>query len=126
MTSLHHRIDGQQAAGTRSRQPCHRKRDPGCDGLRYPWGGPSGPQSHRGTGWSVLRSAPGRLLLVRLTRRGRELVDRLAQAHLDNERDLLSGFSRGKQEQLAMLLRDLLATVEQRYPAPGSRDRRRR
>jgi|SRR5579859_1724112 len=70
--------------------------------------------------------ADGRVLLVTLTRHGRELVDRLAPEHLDNEREFLSGFGRGQQEQLAVLLRDLLATVEERYPAPGSRDRRRR
>jgi DNA-binding MarR family transcriptional regulator len=66
-----------------------------------------------------------RVLLVGLTRRGRELVDRLAPAHLHNERDFLSGFSRGKQERLAALLRELLVLVEERYPTPGSRDRRR-
>lgn len=68
----------------------------------------------------------GRLLLVGLTRRGRELVDRLAPAHLDNERDFLAGLSRARQEQLAGLLHDLLAIVERRYPTPGTRDRRRR
>jgi DNA-binding MarR family transcriptional regulator len=68
----------------------------------------------------------GRLQLVALTRRGRALVDRLAPAHLDNERDFLSGFNRRKQDQLAALLRELLGLVEQRYPTPGSRDRHRR
>jgi DNA-binding MarR family transcriptional regulator len=67
-----------------------------------------------------------RLLLVGLTRRGGELVDRLAAAHLDNEREFLSGLNRAKQEQLAALLRELLVGVERRYPTPGLRDRRRR
>jgi DNA-binding MarR family transcriptional regulator len=67
----------------------------------------------------------GRVLLVGLTRRGRELVDRLAPAHLANERDFLSGLSHAKQERLAALLRELLGLVEERYPTPGTRERRR-
>jgi DNA-binding MarR family transcriptional regulator len=69
--------------------------------------------------------ADGRGLLVGLTRRGRALVDRLAVAHLDHEREFLAGLSAAQQRQLAGLLGHLLAAVEQRYPMPGSRDRRR-
>jgi DNA-binding MarR family transcriptional regulator len=54
----------------------------------------------------------GRGLLVRLTARGRRLVDRAAPPHLDNERELLGALSPAEQRTLARLLRKLLLSIE--------------
>jgi len=45
--------------------------------------------------------------LIRLTDQGRELIDNVTAAHLDNERDLLGSLDRTEQRQLAGLLRKL-------------------
>ncbi|SDN47381.1 MarR family winged helix-turn-helix transcriptional regulator [Allokutzneria albata] len=52
----------------------------------------------------------GRVVLVRLTQEGRELIDRVLPDHVENERRILSGLSRAEQDQLADLLRKLLET----------------
>ena len=45
--------------------------------------------------------------LIALTAEGRELIDRLAPAHLDNERRILGSLSEAEQARLADLLRKL-------------------
>jgi DNA-binding MarR family transcriptional regulator len=50
-------------------------------------------------------------VLITLTDAGRELHDRAITAHLDNERDLLSGLTDAEREQLAGLLRRLQLTL---------------
>jgi DNA-binding MarR family transcriptional regulator len=65
----------------------------------------------------------GRSLLVELTPRGRELVDRVAASHLDNERRLLAALSAGEQEILAGLLSKLLVALERDLPYPPPRSR---
>ena len=64
----------------------------------------------------VIRRVPdpddGRGLLVELTAKGRRLVDRVADAHLANERRMLEGLSPARQRQLAGLLRELLLSLE--------------
>jgi DNA-binding MarR family transcriptional regulator len=60
--------------------------------------------------------ADRRVVRVGLLPAGRELVDRAVEAHLDNERRLLAALGPRDQEQLARLLRRLLATFEP--PAP--------
>lgn len=50
-----------------------------------------------------------RSVLITLTDAGRELVDDVAGAHLENERRLLEPLTAAQQEQLAGLLRRLLA-----------------
>lgn len=57
-------------------------------------------------------------LLVELTRAGLELVEQIAPAHLANERELLAALSPDEQDQLAGLLRKLLAAFERQAPAP--------
>jgi DNA-binding MarR family transcriptional regulator len=54
----------------------------------------------------------GRGLLVRLTRRGRNVIDRAAPAHLANERTLIEALSPEEQATLARLLRKLLLSLE--------------
>ena len=54
----------------------------------------------------------GRGLLVRLTPRGRRLIDRAAEPHLDNERRLLAALSATEQRTLAGLLKKLLLSLE--------------
>jgi DNA-binding MarR family transcriptional regulator len=54
----------------------------------------------------------GRAVLVEITGTGRELVDRIAPLHLDNERAMLSALTPDEQEQLASLLRKLLHSFE--------------
>jgi DNA-binding MarR family transcriptional regulator len=54
----------------------------------------------------------GRGLRVRLTRRGRELVDAVAEPHLANERDLLAALSPAEQRTLARLLKKLSLSLE--------------
>ena len=65
----------------------------------------------------------GRSLLVELTTRGRELVDELAPAHLDNERALLAGLDAEEQHTLAQLLAKLLVSLEHDLPYPPPRKR---
>jgi DNA-binding MarR family transcriptional regulator len=45
--------------------------------------------------------------LITLTEAGRELIDALTPAHLDNERDILAGLTQDDQRRLADLLRKL-------------------
>jgi DNA-binding MarR family transcriptional regulator len=67
--------------------------------------------------------ADGRSTLVVLTPEGRELVDRVAQAHMDNERHLLAALSQEEQLQLADLLKKLLVSFEAEQPvAPASEE----
>src|SRR3954447_5535436 len=70
----------------------------------------------------------GRGMLVELTRKGLALVDRVAPAHLDNERALLASLSGDEQATLAALLRKLLREFEQAepIPPPSGRGGRRR
>jgi DNA-binding MarR family transcriptional regulator len=92
----------------------------------------SGAMTHRLAGLErsgLVRRRPdpddGRSLLVELTRKGLALVDRAAEAHLDNERALLAALTPGEQETLADLLRTLLRAFEQREPGPPPARRRR-
>ena len=64
------------------------------------------------------RPDPGsaRNTLISLTERGRELFERVAPAHLANERRLLSGLSDHELELLAGLLRKLLVEFEGSRP----------
>jgi len=59
-----------------------------------------------------------RSLLVRLTRKGVALVDRVAAQHLDNERHLLASLSSAQQAQLVGLLRELLVSFERDVSVP--------
>ena len=52
--------------------------------------------------------------LIALTDAGRELVDRASEAHLDNERRLLSALTEADQRRLADLLRKLLLDLPPR------------
>jgi DNA-binding MarR family transcriptional regulator len=54
----------------------------------------------------------GRGMLVELTARGRELVDRVAPEHVANERGMLAALSPAEQRRLADLLRKLLVSFE--------------
>jgi DNA-binding MarR family transcriptional regulator len=56
--------------------------------------------------------ADGRGVIVELTPAGKRLVDKVIAEHLDNERRLIAGLSRGEQRELAALLRRLLAGLE--------------
>lgn len=56
---------------------------------------------------------------IRLTDRGRELFERVAPAHLDNERRMLSALTDAERETLAGLLRKLLVEFEGSGPLPG-------
>ena len=67
----------------------------------------------------------GRSLLVGLTPRGRELVDRVAPAHLENERRLLAALDPAEQQRLAALLKKLLVHFEQERPIAPRRPPRR-
>jgi DNA-binding MarR family transcriptional regulator len=46
-------------------------------------------------------------VLITLTDTGHELIDRVTEAHLDNERDLIAALSVAERERLASLLRKL-------------------
>jgi len=48
-------------------------------------------------------------LMVQLSESGRELIDRAVEAHVENEHDILSGFSAEERERLAGLLEKLIA-----------------
>lgn len=67
-------------------------------------------------------------LLVELTPKGLALVDLIAPAHLENERQLLSPLGRKEQRELTALLKKLLGGLERDRPIPppsgiGGRDR---
>ena len=70
----------------------------------------------------------GRSMLVEITRKGLSLVDRVAPAHLENEKMLLAGLDHEEQRTLASLLRTLLCPHEadQLAPPPSGRGGRRR
>jgi DNA-binding MarR family transcriptional regulator len=72
------------------------------------------------------RSDPGdgRGVLVRLTRKGVRLVDKIAPRHLENEARLLSQLSAREREGLAELLRALLRPREEEHPKPPLEGRR--
>lgn len=71
-------------------------------------------------------SEDGRGMLVQLTPDGVQLVDQVTPAHLSNERTLLEALSIEEQDQLANLLRKMLATFERELAAPPPPSRRRR
>lgn len=68
-------------------------------------------------------AADRRAALIVITDRGRELFERVAPAHLENERRLLVALDPGEQEMLATLLRKLLVEYEgtRRGDGPGGR-----
>jgi DNA-binding MarR family transcriptional regulator len=68
--------------------------------------------------------ADRRSMLVELTPRGRQLVDEVGPAYLDNERRLLSALDPARQADLASSLRTLLSALEgdERGPRPLSAD----
>lgn len=71
----------------------------------------------------VPHPADGRGLLVRLTQKGLELVDRIAPAHLDNERELLESLTDPEIQALEAILRRLLSALESSQPAPPQQGR---
>lgn len=72
----------------------------------------------------VVDPGDGRGMLVELTEEGRELVDEVAAAHLDNERTLLAPLSAAEQETLVILLRKLLLSFEAQGAPPPPATRR--
>jgi DNA-binding MarR family transcriptional regulator len=54
----------------------------------------------------------GRLVIVKLTRSGRVLIDRALPAHAANLTQLVSGLSDAQQHRFTTLLRSLLSTLE--------------
>ena len=67
-------------------------------------------------GLVVRRPDPGdrRGTLIRLTARGKALIDRALETHLANEERLLGGLSSSQRRQLDSLLQRLLANLERR------------
>lgn len=63
----------------------------------------------------------GRGMLVRLTPRGRRLVDEIAPLHLENERQLLRALSASDLTALEDILRRLLTSLEAAHPLPPGR-----
>jgi DNA-binding MarR family transcriptional regulator len=59
--------------------------------------------------------ADRRGLLVRLTRKGRALVDRVGPTHLDTERHMLAPLTKQEQAELARLLCKLLIGLEEQF-----------
>lgn len=60
-------------------------------------------------------------MLVELTAKGKELVDRMAPAHVGNERAMLAALTPAEQRRLADLLRKLLLSFEaEQGPPPAS------
>jgi DNA-binding MarR family transcriptional regulator len=59
--------------------------------------------------------ADRRGLLVRLTRKGRGLVDRAGPTHLETERRMLAPLTKHEQAELAGLLRKLLIGLEKQF-----------
>jgi DNA-binding MarR family transcriptional regulator len=60
----------------------------------------------------------GRGRLVRLTARGRRLVDEIAPLHLENEERLLASLTREDRGALEDLLRRLVRSLEEARPTP--------
>ncbi len=63
----------------------------------------------------------GRIVIVKLTRSGRTLIDRALPAHASNLTQLMSGLSETQQQRFGSLLRELLSSLEQ-PPADESID----
>jgi DNA-binding MarR family transcriptional regulator len=63
-----------------------------------------------------LDPADRRGIVVELTAKGRELVERIADEHLANERRLLEPLSNREQDALAALLKKLLLAYEHEEP----------
>jgi DNA-binding MarR family transcriptional regulator len=63
-----------------------------------------------------LDPADRRGIVVELTAKGRELVERIAEEHLANERRLLEPLSNREQDALAALLKKLLLAYEHEEP----------
>jgi len=85
----------------------------------------SGAMTHRLAGLEeagLVRRLPdpedGRGILVELTSYGLKVIEKIAPAHLANERELVSALSPEEQETLAALLRKLLLDFESAAPAP--------
>jgi DNA-binding MarR family transcriptional regulator len=85
----------------------------------------SGAMTHRLAGLEragLIRRVPdpqdGRGLLVELTRKGVALVDRVAPAHLENERALLAPLDENERTTFIDLLRKLLTAFEREHPVP--------
>jgi DNA-binding MarR family transcriptional regulator len=57
-------------------------------------------------------------VIVELTARGRTLVDKAVAARLETEATLLSALTTGEQEELCVLLRRLMVSLEQREAGP--------
>jgi DNA-binding MarR family transcriptional regulator len=51
--------------------------------------------------------------LIALTDEGRATIDRAVEAHVQNEQRLLADLSEAKRRQLTVLLRELLAALDQ-------------
>jgi DNA-binding MarR family transcriptional regulator len=60
----------------------------------------------------------GRGLLVELTEKGRELVERVAPLHMDNERGMLGALTPAEQDRFTDLLRKLLLSFETTHGPP--------
>ena len=60
----------------------------------------------------------GRGVVVRLTTRGRKLVDKLAPLHMDNEQRMLTSLSDSDRHALAGLLRGLARDLEEAHSLP--------
>ena len=73
----------------------------------------------RGLAQSQPDTDDGRGALVSLTRRGRELFEACAPAHLANAQELLAGLTDRDRDQLSQLLAKLLYTLEE--PDPNDR-----
>lgn len=73
---------------------------------------------HAGLIERVADPGDGRAMLVRLTPRGRELVDRVAAAHMANEQRLLEPLNQRECHELAAHLRKLARSFEQTRQTP--------
>jgi DNA-binding MarR family transcriptional regulator len=67
----------------------------------------------------------GRGRLVRLTARGRKLVDEIAPIHLENEERLIASLTDADRSALEDLLRRLARSLEETHPTPPDRTRQR-
>ena len=65
-------------------------------------------------------------ILVRLTRRGKSLIDRAMPVHLANQERLLAALTRSERRTLEDLLRKLLVSLERTPAAPADRSRETR
>lgn len=73
---------------------------------------------HAGLVTRVADPEDRRGVMVELTSDGQVLVDDLAEAHLNNERSLISSLTLEEQETLATLLKKLLIDFERESPNP--------